>query len=94
MGAKVSVLEEWDQTGTGRYVTGLFSQGRKVQQERRCPWCNAIVYSRRHRNCGVCSEPLPAACVFTNEESARVKSLLDAERERHRKWLGKVNFGS
>ena len=92
MGANVSELMEWDQAGADRYATALLSRNNTAQGERRCPWCNAIIYSRRHRNCGVCCEPLPAACVFTSEESAQVKSLLEQERQRHRKWLGKVNY--
>ena len=92
MGANVSEFKEWDRAGGSRYATALLSKDAYARQERRCPWCNSIVYSRHHRNCGVCSEPLPAACVFTNEESAQVKGLLERERERHRKWLGKVNF--
>ena len=55
--------------------------------ERRCPCCDSLVYSRRHKQCGACSEPLPASCLFSIEEANRVDTLLKTERERHRKWL-------
>lgn len=66
---------------------GLFSRGVNPQPERRCPQCDAIVYSRRHLHCGVCCEPLPANCIFSAEEARSVELRLNEERHRHRKWL-------
>jgi hypothetical protein len=57
--------------------------------ERRCPGCASVVYSRRHKQCGSCGEPLPANCLFSAEEAERVDALLKTERERHREWLRK-----
>jgi hypothetical protein len=94
MGAIAHEITGWEDTAFELYGTGLFSRGVHIQRERRCPHCNSIIYSRRHRVCGVCCEPLPVACTFSEEESASVKSLLQEERERHRKWRGKVNFDS
>ena len=57
--------------------------------ERRCPACDSLVYSRRHKQCGSCGEPLPATCLFSADEAERVDVLLKTERERHRQWLKK-----
>jgi hypothetical protein len=53
----------------------------------RCPSCRSIVYSRRHRLCGVCSQPLPEQLLFSVSEAKRIKALMQFERARHRKWL-------
>ena len=53
----------------------------------RCPNCSSIVYSRRHRLCGVCSQPLPEEFLFPVQESRRIKQLLEMERQNHRRWL-------
>jgi hypothetical protein len=58
---------------------------------RRCPSCQSIVYSRRHRLCGVCSLPLPEEFLFSIAEARRIEKLLESERQRHRKWLAE-NF--
>ena len=52
-----------------------------------CPACDSIIYSRRHRLCGVCGQALPADCRFTAIEAERVEVLLRTERQRHRAWL-------
>ncbi len=59
-------------------------------QERHCPSCDSIVYSRRHRFCGVCGQALPADCRFTAREAESVEMLLKTERQRHRAWLKKT----
>lgn len=53
----------------------------------RCPSCRSIVYSRRHRLCGVCSQPLPESFLFPVSEARRITQLLEAERQQHRRWL-------
>src|SRR5689334_19754224 len=53
---------------------------------RRCPCCQSIIYSRRHRLCGVCCQPLPPECLFAPTDSVRVESLIDRERQQHRQW--------
>jgi hypothetical protein len=53
----------------------------------RCPECDSIIYSRRHRLCGVCSQPLPEELLFNTREAMRVEALVTAERIRHRKWM-------
>jgi predicted nucleic acid-binding Zn ribbon protein len=56
-------------------------------RQRYCPSCDSIVYSRRHRSCGVCGKALPADCLFTAEEAESVEMLLRTERQRHKAWL-------
>jgi hypothetical protein len=56
----------------------------------RCPSCRSIIYSRRHRLCGVCSRPLPSEYLFTESEAARIEGLLSAERQHHQRWLTKA----
>jgi predicted nucleic acid-binding Zn ribbon protein len=57
---------------------------------RLCPSCDSIIYSRRHRLCGVCGQVLPEDCRFTATEAETVEMLLKSERERHRAWLKKT----
>jgi hypothetical protein len=53
----------------------------------RCPGCHSIIYSRRHKLCGVCGQPLPGELLFSPAEAEQVKHLLRAEQARHRKWV-------
>src|SRR5437016_10371409 len=57
-----------------------FSIGVKPR-ERHCPSCHSIVYSRRHKLCGVCGQVLPEDCRFTATEAESVEMLLRAERQ-------------
>jgi hypothetical protein len=65
----------------------IFSRGVVNQPERHCPHCGSVIYSRRHKLCGVCAEPLPSACLFSMAEAERVEVLLQEERARHRNGL-------
>jgi hypothetical protein len=53
----------------------------------RCPACDSIIYSKRHKLCGVCGEALPENLLFTVTEAQRVERLLHVERMQHKKWL-------
>jgi hypothetical protein len=59
------------------------------QKTHRCPACNSIIYSRRHRLCGVCGSSLPEDRLFTPTEAKAVTRLLSVEKQRHRQWLSK-----
>ena len=59
-------------------------------RERHCPSCDSIVYSRRHKLCGVCGLALPEDCLFSATEAESVEMLLRTERQRHRAWLKKT----
>lgn len=87
---------QWTEPEGAKSVPIVARQGREfvrlgVELEtRRCPACEAPVYSRRHKRCGVCGELLPESCRFTSEEMERITALLQAERQRHRAWLRKL----
>jgi hypothetical protein len=62
----------------------------RPQPQVRCPSCNSILYTRRHKRCGVCEEELPEALLFSVVEASRVKELLRAEQQKHRAWMNKT----
>jgi len=62
-------------------------------QERRCPSCDSVVYTRRHKLCGACGGLLPEGCRFTISEAQNVARLMVAERQRHRAWLERTGTG-
>jgi hypothetical protein len=55
--------------------------------EVRCPGCNALVYSRRHKLCGVCGDQLPADRLFSEAQALQIEELLRLERQQHRAWM-------
>jgi hypothetical protein len=65
----------------------LVRQVGAARKPARCPECDSIVYSRRHRLCGVCNQPLPEHLLFSVREAARIEQLLQTERLRHRQWM-------
>ena len=65
----------------------LVRQVGTARKPARCPECDAVVYSRRHRLCGVCNQPLPDHLLFNVMEAARIEQLLQRERLRHRQWM-------
>lgn len=60
-----------------------------ARSDLRCPHCNSIIYSRRNKLCGVCSQALPAELLFSPEEARRIEKLLQTEQLRRREWLDK-----
>jgi hypothetical protein len=56
----------------------------------RCPSCDSILYTRRHRKCAVCEEDLPEELLFTEAEAARIRTLLISEQQKHRDWLDRA----
>ena len=64
---------------------GLFCRIRVQAQAHRCPYCDSIVYSRRHSRCGVCAQVLPEECLFTVSEAEKVeREARKAKREEKR----------
>jgi hypothetical protein len=57
------------------------------QGEHRCPCCQSLIYSRRHKLCGVCNRPLPAELLFSGTEARRIEALLRREKQLHRRWM-------
>ena len=86
--------EEWEDSATFPNkldrADALFPGGWDLRV-RRCPSCQAVVYSRRHQHCGVCEEPLPAHCRFQPEQVQRVEALLRHERELYLEWRKKYD---
>jgi len=68
----------------------LFCRFGVQTQERHCPSCDSVVYTRRHRWCGVCEQVLPTNCLFDIDEAEKVDVLLRMERQRHRAWLMRI----
>jgi hypothetical protein len=89
MSATVCELRGIESLSCDLHDVELFSRGVMSQPERHCPHCGSLVYSRRHKLCGVCAEPLPSACLFSMEQSLQVQVLLEEERARHRVWLNR-----
>ena len=86
----------WNDYDRDQAVAGILAGGNPFFKvgvkplERHCPSCDSIVYSRRHRLCGVCGRGLPEDCLFTSTEAENVEMLLKTERQRHRVWLKKA----
>lgn len=59
------------------------------QPQVRCPICNAVIYCRRHKHCGVCAEELPETVRFTESEALKVEAVVQFERRQHRAWMRK-----
>jgi len=47
--------------------------------EFRCPNCNAPIYSRKNKICGVCENPLPKELLMNDAEIAFWKREMDKE---------------
>jgi len=45
--------------------------------EFRCPNCNAPIYSRKNKICGVCEKPLPKELLFSESQAAFLKKQED-----------------
>jgi len=54
--------------------------------------CESVIYSRRHRLCGVCAAVLPDEILFDGAQAQNVSSLMREERQRHPSWLERFNF--
>ena len=64
------------------------------RSELRCPHCDSVIYSRRHKLCGSCSRELPEELLFNSVEAERLENLLRTEQQRHRKWMRQKCHGS
>ncbi len=68
----------------------LFRRGGTRQGPTLCPSCRSIVYSKRHKLCGVCGRELPAACRFSADTALAIETMMRTEKERYRTWLRRV----
>jgi hypothetical protein len=94
MSAMLAEFTETEPTLVALEIATPFARGINTQNQRRCPHCDSIIYSRRTCLCGVCNKALPETLLFNAEQAQRVSSLLSEERQRHRAWLRRANFGS
>jgi hypothetical protein len=72
----------------------LYARVGAPAQQRHCPFCDSIIYSRRHKLCGVCAQQLPEQMLFNAEQADSVTSILRDEQRRHRAWLHRNNFAN
>ena len=68
-------------------AVNLFARIGVQPQVRRCPICESIIYSRRHKLCGVCCGELPDECLFDPAQAESVSALIKEERAQHRTWM-------
>ena len=59
--------------------------------EFRCPYCQAPIYSRKNKICGVCEKPLPKELLLTDEQIALLKKQTDAEEKRAKEFNPKIH---
>ncbi|HTG45553.1 MAG TPA: hypothetical protein VK633_13585 [Verrucomicrobiae bacterium] len=91
MNAVLGCKREIENYATSEVPRGLFLRIGVAVQERRCPFCESIIYSRRHKLCGVCGVELPKDCRFTEQQAQNVQTIVREEKQRHREWLQKFN---
>jgi hypothetical protein len=54
--------------------------------EFRCPYCQAPIYSRKNKICGVCEKPLPKKLLMSDAEIAFWKKEMDQEEKRAKEF--------
>ena len=47
--------------------------------EFRCPHCNAPIYSRKTKFCGVCEKPLPPDLLLNDKQVEALKKVMASE---------------
>ena len=52
----------------------------------RCPNCNALIYSRKNKICGVCEKHLPAEFLFANKQIAFLKKQEEEVEKRAKEF--------
>jgi predicted amidophosphoribosyltransferase len=59
--------------------------------EFRCPYCNAPIYSRKNKICGVCEKPLPKELLMNDAEIAFWKKEMEQEEKRAKGFEQQMN---
>jgi pyruvate-formate lyase-activating enzyme len=54
--------------------------------EFRCPYCQAPIYSRKTKICGVCEKTLPAELLLSGEQAAFLKKQDDEMEKRAKEF--------
>ncbi len=87
--ARLDIRWEDDPWGPVDIPLTLVRPVTRHQSQLRCPACDSILYSRRHRLCGVCGAGLPEELLFSVAEAFRVQALVRTEQEKHRAWMSR-----
>ncbi len=66
--------------------------------EYRCPKCDSLIYSRKHKLCGKCGSVLPPELLFSEDHIKKLNQQMTDERKRAREFnlpdsSGGVGFG-
>lgn len=86
----IGCTEEGGRIPADDFNSQMFSSRLGIRlREQHCPACNSLVYSRRHRRCGVCERELPPSFLFSHAEVERLDAVLQSERRRHKAWLAR-----
>jgi len=59
--------------------------------EFRCPHCNAPIYSRKNKICGVCEKPLPPELLFSDQQIADLNEQTDEEEKRTKQFKQQID---
>ena len=59
--------------------------------EFRCPYCQAPIYSRKLKVCGVCERPLPKELLMNAAEIAFWKKEMDQEEKEAKEFRQQIN---
>ena len=59
--------------------------------EFRCPHCQAPIYSRKAKICGVCEQPLPPELLLSDEQAVFLKNQEKHEDERMKEFKQQLN---
>jgi uncharacterized Zn finger protein (UPF0148 family) len=59
--------------------------------EFRCPNCNAPIYSRKTKICGVCEKPLPKELLLSDEQTAFLTKQSDPEEKRAKEFNQQIH---
>jgi predicted amidophosphoribosyltransferase len=59
--------------------------------EFRCPYCNAPIYSRKNKICGVCEKPLPKELLLSDDQIATLKKEMDQEEKQTEEFKKQID---
>jgi len=59
--------------------------------EFRCPYCQALIYSRKNKICGVCETPLPKELLFSDKQIVALKKEMEEEEKRSKEFKRQID---
>jgi len=57
-----------------------------------CPYCDAVISSRRSGRCGVCGTALPASCLFTDEQRSKIEAEMHRLEKHHQEIREQIDL--